>query len=107
VPLALMGLNEGVNTFIDAEGKGIDKAVYIPAYSADIHSSSPHHPLGDERRCASTDLRAVGELRGRPATVPTVTSRARRPKPFFSLRAVRGSRSAHRLFMAEVRKSAC
>jgi hypothetical protein len=32
VPLALMGLNEGVNTFIDAEGRGIDKSVYLPAY---------------------------------------------------------------------------
>ncbi len=32
VPLALMGLNEGVNTFIDAEGGLIDD-VYIPAYA--------------------------------------------------------------------------
>jgi hypothetical protein len=31
VPLALMGLNEGVNTFIDDEGKPIGDA-YIPAY---------------------------------------------------------------------------
>lgn len=31
VPLALMGLNEGVNTFVDAEGKLIDQ-VYVPAY---------------------------------------------------------------------------
>jgi hypothetical protein len=31
VPLALMGLNEGVNTFIDDEGKVTD-AVYLPAY---------------------------------------------------------------------------
>jgi hypothetical protein len=31
VPLALMGLNEGVNTFIDAEGKMITEA-YVPAY---------------------------------------------------------------------------
>ncbi len=31
VPLALMGLNEGVNTFIDAEGSLIDE-VYVPAY---------------------------------------------------------------------------
>lgn len=31
VPLALMGLNEGVNCFIDAEGKPIEQ-VYIPAY---------------------------------------------------------------------------
>jgi SapC len=31
VPLALMGLNEGVNTFIDDEGK-VAEAVYLPAY---------------------------------------------------------------------------
>ncbi|WP_300974383.1 SapC family protein [Sphingomonas sp. LHG3406-1] len=32
VPLALMGLNEGVNTFVDAEGKPIENNVYMPAY---------------------------------------------------------------------------
>jgi hypothetical protein len=32
VPLALMGLNEGVNTFVDDEGKLMDNA-YIPAYA--------------------------------------------------------------------------
>ncbi len=31
VPLALMGLNEGVNTFVDAEGALINP-VYVPAY---------------------------------------------------------------------------
>jgi SapC len=31
VPLALMGLNEGINTFIDAEGKMVTEA-YVPAY---------------------------------------------------------------------------
>jgi hypothetical protein len=31
VPLALMGLNEGVNTFVDSEGKLIEH-VYVPAY---------------------------------------------------------------------------
>ena len=31
VPLALMGLNEGVNTFVDAEGKLINPD-YVPAY---------------------------------------------------------------------------
>jgi len=31
VPLALMGLNEGMNTFVDDEGKVAD-AVYLPAY---------------------------------------------------------------------------
>ncbi|WP_010545622.1 SapC family protein [Sphingomonas elodea] len=32
VPLALMGLNEGVNTFFDAEGKLVDPNFYVPAY---------------------------------------------------------------------------
>lgn len=32
VPLALMGLNEGVNTFVDAEGKPIGE-FYLPAYA--------------------------------------------------------------------------
>lgn len=31
VPLALMGMNEGVNTFMDAEGK-FNSPVYLPAY---------------------------------------------------------------------------
>ncbi|MEO8618502.1 MAG: SapC family protein [Sphingomicrobium sp.] len=32
IPLALMGLNEGINTFLDAEGLPIDKQAYMPAY---------------------------------------------------------------------------
>jgi SapC len=32
VPLGLMGLNEGVNTFFDADGK-LDAPVYVPAYA--------------------------------------------------------------------------
>ena len=32
IPLALMGLNEGVNTFLDSEGLPIDKHTYMPAY---------------------------------------------------------------------------
>ena len=32
IPIALMGLNEGVNVFLDADGRPLDPAVYIPAY---------------------------------------------------------------------------
>ena len=32
VPIALMGLNEGVNVFLDQDGRPIDKTGYIPAY---------------------------------------------------------------------------
>ncbi len=32
VPLALMGLNEGVNTFVDSNGKPLEGQTYMPAY---------------------------------------------------------------------------
>ena len=32
VPIALMGLNEGVNVFLDEEGRPLDQNIYIPAY---------------------------------------------------------------------------
>ena len=32
VPIALMGLNEGVNVFLDQDGRSIDQNIYIPAY---------------------------------------------------------------------------
>ena len=32
VPLALMGLNEGVNTFFDDGGQALEPSIYIPAY---------------------------------------------------------------------------
>lgn len=33
VPLALMGLNDGVNLFVDDAGKLLDPSVYVPAYA--------------------------------------------------------------------------
>lgn len=33
VPLGLMGLNEGVNMFVDDDGKLTDPSVYVPAYA--------------------------------------------------------------------------
>ena len=32
IPLALLGLNEGVNTFFDENGRPIDSNIYVPAY---------------------------------------------------------------------------
>ena len=32
VPLALMGMTEGVNAFLDEDGRALDRGVYIPAY---------------------------------------------------------------------------
>jgi hypothetical protein len=32
IPIALMGLNEGVNVFLDGDGRPTDTSIYIPAY---------------------------------------------------------------------------
>src|SRR5947209_6751410 len=32
IPMALMGLNEGVNVFLSDDGRPLDPAIYIPAY---------------------------------------------------------------------------
>jgi hypothetical protein len=32
IPIALMGLNEGVNVFLDADGRPLDTSIYIPAF---------------------------------------------------------------------------
>jgi hypothetical protein len=32
IPIALMGLNEGVNVFLDKDGRPFDNNIYIPAY---------------------------------------------------------------------------
>ncbi len=32
IPMALMGLNEGVNVFLDDDGRPLDPSLYIPAY---------------------------------------------------------------------------
>lgn len=32
IPLALMGLNEGVNVFVDGDGKLLSEDIYVPAY---------------------------------------------------------------------------
>jgi hypothetical protein len=32
IPIALMGLNEGVNVFMDEDGRALDANLYIPAY---------------------------------------------------------------------------
>ena len=64
LPLALMGLNEGVNTFIDAEGKGIEKAVYLPAYLRRYPFLLARlNPQGEELSlCVDPTSGAIGEF---------------------------------------------
>jgi hypothetical protein len=64
VPLALMGLNEGVNTFIDAEGKPIDRQGYLPAYLRRYPFLLARlNPAGDELSlCVDPTSGAVGDF---------------------------------------------
>src|SRR6476646_5078510 len=32
IPIALMGLNEGINVFLDKDGQALETNIYIPAY---------------------------------------------------------------------------
>nr|WP_314445344.1 SapC family protein [uncultured Sphingomonas sp.] len=64
VPLALMGLNEGVNTFIDAEGQPIERHVYLPAYLRRYPFLLARlNPQGDELSlCVDPTSGAVGDF---------------------------------------------
>lgn len=64
VPLALMGLNEGVNMYVDDEGRLIDQNVYVPAYArrypfmlAKLQSDSDELSL-----CFDPTSNLIGEL---------------------------------------------
>ena len=63
VPLALMGLNEGVNTFVDDDGKLINE-VYIPAYVRRYPFMLARlQPEGDELSlCFDPSSEAVGKF---------------------------------------------
>ncbi|WP_338504564.1 SapC family protein [Sphingomonas kaistensis] len=64
VPLALMGLNEGVNTFINAEGQMIDRHAYVPAYMRRYPFLLARlDPQGDELSlCVDPTANAVGDF---------------------------------------------
>jgi hypothetical protein len=64
VPIALMGLNEGVNVFLDADGRSLDAAVYIPAYIRRYPFLLARlNPTSDELSlCFDSNSGAVGEF---------------------------------------------
>jgi hypothetical protein len=64
IPIALMGLNEGVNVFLDADGRPLDPTMYIPAFIrrypfllARLNSESDELSL-----CFDPTSEAVGEF---------------------------------------------
>lgn len=64
IPLALMGLNEGVNVFLDEEGVLIDKSIYVPAYLRRYpFLLAKLRPDSDELSlCVDTSSGAVGDF---------------------------------------------
>jgi len=66
VPIALMGLNEGVNVFLDAEGRALDPSVYMPAYIRRYPFLLARlNPQSDELSlCFDSTSGAVGDFEG-------------------------------------------
>ncbi|MBA3578058.1 MAG: SapC family protein [Sphingomonas sp.] len=64
VPLALMGLNEGVNVFMDEDGHALDRSAYIPAYIRRYPFLLARlRPDSDELSlCFDPTLNAIGEF---------------------------------------------
>jgi hypothetical protein len=64
VPLALMGLNEGVNTFINEQGQSIERHAYLPAYLRRYPFLLARlNPQGDELSlCVDPTAGAVGNF---------------------------------------------
>jgi len=64
IPIALMGLNEGVNVFLDADGRAVDAVVYIPAYIRRYPFLLARlNPESDELSlCFDPNSEAVGEF---------------------------------------------
>jgi hypothetical protein len=64
IPIALMGLNEGVNVFLDENGRALESDIYIPAYIRRYPFMLARlRPDSDELSlCFDTTAGAVGEF---------------------------------------------
>jgi len=107
VPLALMGLNEGVNTFVDQDGKPVQSDVYMPAYLrrypfllARLNENSDELSL-----CYDPTSNAIGEYdEGQPLFDNGEPSEATKAiLQFCEQFEEAGQRTA--MFMAEIKKS--
>lgn len=66
IPMALMGLNEGVNVFLTDDGRAIDSSMYIPAYIRRYPFLLARlRPDSDELSlCFDPSANAVGDFEG-------------------------------------------
>ena len=82
VPLALMGLNEGTNVFLDDDGLPHDPSIYIPAYMRRYPFLLARlRPDSDELSlCFDPTSGAVGEFEDGEAAVRRRPSRRTRPR---------------------------
>ncbi|HJU77058.1 MAG TPA: SapC family protein [Sphingomicrobium sp.] len=66
IPIALMGLNEGVNMFLDPDGRPLDPTVYVPAYIRRYPFLLARlNPESDELSlCFDPTSEAIGEFEG-------------------------------------------
>ena len=82
IPIALMGLNEGINVFLDEKGRPIDPRFTSRLTSAAIRSCSPGFgPTATNCRCASTRPPTRSAISRTARHCSTATSRAMQPRP--------------------------
>ena len=82
IPIALMGLNEGVNVFVDDEGALLDENFYVPAYVRRYpYMLARLRPDATEFVAVLRSDRRFDRARS-PTAIPClkVASRARRPR---------------------------
>ena len=98
IPIALMGLNEGVNVFLDEDGRPLDPNLYIPAYIRRYPFLLARlRPDSDELSlCFDPTADAVGEFDEGEALFDGDQPSEATKAILAVLRAVRGRRPAHR-----------
>jgi hypothetical protein len=74
VPIALMGLHEGTNTFFDESGVAYETNIYVPAYLRGFAKTAM------SCRCASTRPRAQSASSRMARLCSTATSHRKRPR---------------------------
>ena len=108
IPIALMGLNEGVNVFLDDDGRPTDPDVYIPAYIRRYPFLLARlRPDSDELSlCFDPTVGRGRRFRGRRAAVRRrPAERGDQGDPRNSASSSRPPASAPRAFIEELKKS--
>ena len=96
MPIALMGLNEGINIFLDEKAVRVDTQRLHPGLypPLSVHAGAAQPDSDELSLCFDPTSGAVGDSR-KASRCSTATSRARRPRQSSSSASSSSSRPAH------------